>query len=314
MKAIIKLIILFSIFAFVFSGCASREQSKSSDKLLVVTSIPPLADFCRNVGGSYVEVTALVPTGQSVHTFELRPDQMELISKADVLVLNGVELEFWAHKAIEASGNKDLIVVDTSEKVDIIFDETEHEHEKHSDSDVHGHVEDEGCCDHIHTAGNPHIWLDPVIAKEQVIAIRDAFIKANPNNRDAYIVNADNYISQLEKLDKDIREEVSSFTNKNFIAFHSAWVYFAKRYGLNQAAVVMEREGVEPSPAEIKELIDLVKKLDAKAIFAEPQFSPKAAETIANEAGIKVLFLDPLGENYIETMRENIKQMSEAMK
>lgn len=264
--------------------------------MIVAASIAPMADFAGNVGGDLVDVELLVPPGASPHTYQLDPEQMRLLSKASVLVLNGVNLEFWADKAIGGAENPKLIVVRTAEGLPLI-----------------GSPED-----HIHEGGNPHVWLDPIYAIYQVQAIRDAFTKADPAHKSQYTANAADYIRKLRQLDADIRSQVRSFRHKRFVAFHPSWVYFARRYGLVQAAVIEESPGREPSPSHIREIVESAKRMHAKAIFAEPQFSPKAAQVIADEVGAKVLMLDPLGKppdyDYVKTMRGNLKQMAEALR
>jgi len=167
---------------------------------------------------------------------------------------------------------------------------------------------------------NPHIWLDPVLAQQQVRSIAGALIQVDPANREVYERNEAQYLAELEALDKEIRDVVDTFSVREFICFHPAWTYFAKRYGLVEAAVIEVAPGKEASPAHIKEIVDTTKELRVKAIFAEPQFNPKIAEMIAEEAGVKVLLLDPLGgaklngrNSYIELMTYNLEQMKLAM-
>jgi zinc transport system substrate-binding protein len=125
----------------------------------------------------------------------------------------------------------------------------------------------------------------------------------------------------LKSLDAEIKSETESFSSREFITFHPAWTYFARRYGLVEAAVIEEAPGKEPTTKEQMRIIDLVKELNVKAIFAEPQFSTKAADAIAEDSGAKVLLLDPIGgpkladrDSYIAMMRYNVGQMGEAMK
>ncbi|OFX17759.1 MAG: hypothetical protein A2Z18_01840 [Armatimonadetes bacterium RBG_16_58_9] len=268
----------------------------SSNRMVVAASISPLADFAKKVGGDLVEVELLVPAGASPHTFQLTPQQMNTLSKASVLILNGVGLEFWADKAISAADNPNLKVVRTADGLDII-DDVDEEHGK---------------------GGNPHVWLSPVCAISQVKAIRDAFIEADPQHKYSYAANAAHFIGQLEQLDSEIRRQVESFSTNKFVAFHPAWVYLARDYGLVQAAVIEKSPGVEPSPSEASDVVRTVRKIEARAIFAEPQFSPKVAEVIAQESGARVLILDPLGKpddyDYIKMMRANLKQMAEALR
>lgn len=265
------------------------------DRLLVTASIAPLADFARQVGGDHVQVITLVPAGASPHTFELTPSQVEQVARARLLVLNGVGLEYWADRLVAGAGNPKLVVVDTSQGIDIL----------ERDGDGSG--------------GNPHIWLDPQNAIVQVSHIRDALIQADPAHADDYRTNAEQYIHQLGQLDQEIADEVATWSKRQFIAFHPAWVYFARRYGLVQAAVIQRPPGREPSPVEVAHIIETAQRIGAKAIFAEPQFSPKAAQTIAGESGARVLFLDPLGSSlddpsYVNLVLYNVAHMAQALR
>lgn len=286
-------LMLMAAAVLTAGGCGSKKQALEG-RMLVVASIAPLADFARQVGSKHVEVYLMVPSSASPHTYQITPGQMDAVSQARVLVLNGVGLEYWAKKVVDAAGNPHLAVVRTAEGLPIIGSEDEHE-----------------------PGGNPHVWLDPIYAVHQVEAIRDAFVKTDPANAAAYRANAAKYVAKLRALDGKTRSRVKQFRSRRFIAFHPAWVYFARRYGLEQAAVIEEWPGKEPSPSKIKEIVQTAKRLKARAIFAEPQLSPKAAQVVAEEAGAKVLILNPLGGpsgGYIETMLDNVAQMEKALK
>lgn len=289
-------VLFLVISVLIASGCAPRHRN-SADKILVVASIAPMADFAKKVGGDRVEVKLMVPPGASPHTYQIRPDQMEDLSKASVLVLNGIGLEFWADKTIEAAGNPRLVVVVTAEGLPVLDSYDDH---------GHGH------------GANPHVWLNPILAIRQVESIRDALVKADPDHENLYKQNTADFIQQLRDLDLEISATVNRFSSKRFVAFHPAWEYFAEQYGLVQAAVIEEWPGKEPPPSKIKEVIDTMKKINAKAIFAEPQFSAKSAQVVAEEAGATVLYLDPLGSppdyDYLATMRDNLAQMERALK
>ena len=279
------------------AGCGGRTSQPidiGPDKLLIAASIAPLYDFSRQVGGDRVQVEMLVPPGASPHTYELTPAQLQTLSKARVLVLNGIGLEFWADDVVNAVNNPHLIVVDTAQGLTIL----------EGDEDEPG--------------GNPHVWLDPLNAIHQVERIRDALIQADPDGAEVYRANAERYIGELKALDQEIRGRVTTFSSKKFITFHPAWVYFAQRYGLEQAAVIETTPGKEPSPAEVAQIVKTAQVIGARAIFAEPQFSPKAAEVIAAESGAEVLFLNPLGDppdfRYVDMMRRNLAEMEKALK
>jgi zinc transport system substrate-binding protein len=263
--------------------------------MLVAASIAPLADFAQQVGGDHVQVITLVPPGASPHTYELTPAQAEQVARANVLVLNGVGLEYWADKMVQSAGNPNLIVVDTSQGIEIMAGEA------------------------TEAGGNPHIWLDPQNVIVQVAHVRDALIQADPAHAGDYRANAAKYNDELRELDREIAAEVATWSSQQFIAFHPAWVYFARRYRLEQAAVIERSPGLEPSPAEVAQIVETARRIEAKAIFAEPQFSPKATQTIAEESGAQVLFLDPLGSSldhpsYLSMMRSNLAQMAQALR
>ncbi len=292
-----KFVAIFLILAMVttgfLSGCSKKAEPQDSGEMLVMASIPPLGDFAREVGRGRVRVKVLVPPGASPHTYELKPSQLKDLRHARVLVLVGLGLEFWADKAISAANNPNLIVVKTSEGLQILQG-------------------DNG-------RGNPHVWLDPINAIHMVKLIRDAFIKADPEGKEVYQENTERYIEQLKDLDQEIRVTVSHFSSRKYVAFHPAWAYFAKRYGLQRVAVIEPIPGKEPSPSEILKMVKEIKAAGAGAIFAEPQTSSKVAQVISVETGIKLVVLDPLGgvpgrETYIDLMRYNLSQMEKALK
>jgi len=291
---------LAMIFLVLLVGLACSPRTESG-KIKVVATIFPLADFVKNVGGDKVEVITLMSAGDSPHTWEPLPKQVKTIADAGLVVINGAGLEFWIEKVVETAGSPDLVVLDTSwipamEGALLAGEEDEHE------------------------GVNPHIWLDPVLAQKQVEAIAQALILVDPQNKETYLENAAAYILELKTLDDDIRSTTESFSIRQFIAFHPAWTYFANRYGLVEAAVIEESPGQEPTSAWMEDVIDLARQIEVKAIFAEPQFSDKAAKTIAEACGAEVLFLDPIGgadldgkDSYIELMRYNVEQMRLAM-
>jgi zinc transport system substrate-binding protein len=296
-KSIALAAVLLWFLSLGGAACTGEVEplSATTDKILVAASIAPLADFTQQVGGDHVQVITLVPPGASPHTYELTPAQAEQVAKARLLILNGVELEYWADKLIQSAGNPNLIVVDTSEGIEIL----------------------EGKA--AETGGNPHIWLDPRNAIAQVERIRAALLQADPAHAADYRANAERYIAELRDLDQEITNEVATWSSRQFIAFHPAWVYFARRYGLEQAAVIERSPGREPSPAEVAQIVETARHIEAKAIFAEPQFSPRAAQTIAEESQAQVLFLDPLGSSlddpsYLNLMRYNLAQMARALR
>ncbi len=285
-----------------FAGCGGAS---TGGKLKVAASIAPLADFCRQVGGDLVEVELMVPSGASPHSYEPTIDQMKFLAEAELLVLNGLELESWTGSVLSKAGNPGLVQVETAAAIpqeELIA--------------AYAGEEDSGVWD-------PHVWLDPQLAAYQVGAIRDALAQADPDHEQQYRDNASSCLRQLEDLDAWTSEATASFTQKEFVAFHSSWTYFARRYGLDMVGVVEELPGKEPSSSQVAELIDTIRNEGVTVIFAEPQFSTRAAEAIARSSGgdVKVVILDPLGnpddpalDTYDKMMRHDVEAMGEALR
>jgi ABC-type Zn uptake system ZnuABC Zn-binding protein ZnuA len=299
-----------SLAAVEFAGCGGAGTREG--KLKVAAEIVPLADFCRNVGGDLVKVETMVPSGSSPHAYELTTGQMRFLSEADVLVTTGLGLTPWAEGVFDKLDNPHLVTVTAGEAVP-------------SAELVPAAVENvdaaEGGQERI--VYDPHVWLDPNLAVYIIEAVRDGFISADPANASSYQDNADAYIGKLRDLDSWIGGEVANFEEKKFVSFHSSWTYFARRYGLEQVGVIEELPGKEPGAGEMADLIDLIRDKGVRAVFAEPQFNPQAAEAIAEESGVAVTLeiLDPLGDTgnpetdtYLEMMRHDVGVMGEVLR
>jgi len=283
--------------AAVFLACCAQAGA-AQQRLRVVASIAPLADFARQVGGDRVSVVRLLPPGASPHTFEPSARVMQQIADAALFIKIGAGLEFWADRMISAA-NKKITVVDCSQGIELIRD-TEHTHDGRG-------------------AADPHYWLDPVICIKVVSRIEAAFVSADPANAAYYGRNASACRERLAALDREIAKRVETFRSREYVTFHSAWAYFSRRYGLRVAGVIEESPGREPTPKQIGRILDALRKMKVRVVFAEPQFSPRVAEAIAKEAGGRVLMLDPEGgqkgrETYVELMRYNISVMEQALK
>ena len=284
------------------------------ERLPVVASIFPLADMVEKVGGEHVDVTTIIPAGASPHTFSPKPSQVKKISAARVFFMVGAGLETWAAKFAEHS-KQSMVKVVLSEGVSLIRGTQEHHHhDHHQDHDAPRTDDGDG-------AANPHIWLDPTIAGSMVGRIAETLSNADPGNMRYYSERAKGYIKDIGNLDHMIIEAVGAFTVKKFVAFHPAWEYFARRYGLECVGVIETAPGRNPTPKKIMAIVAEIKKHDIRAIFAEPQLNPKVAEVIAKEADAKVLVLDPIGGpgvsgrgTYIDLMKYNLAVLEEAMR
>ncbi|MEE8432601.1 MAG: metal ABC transporter substrate-binding protein [Candidatus Desulfatibia sp.] len=282
------------------------------ESIAVVTSIFPVADMVRVVGEEHVDVTFIMPAGASPHTFEPKPSLVKKITRARIFFMIGAGLEFWAEKFVKLAG-PGLKTVVLSEGVALIHTTGDHYEAEHPYGKPH-------ISDRESSVANPHIWLDPVIAKAMVAKIVVVLSKVDRQHEKFYRQQGRKYLSELDKLDKMIKAEVDVFKIKEFVSFHASWDYFARRYGLEPVGVIEAAPGRNPTPIRIKNIVDRIKQHSIQAVFAEPQLNPRAAEVIAQEAKVKVLLLDPLGgprmkrrSNYIDLMKYNLNVLREAM-
>jgi zinc transport system substrate-binding protein len=263
-----------------------------------------------------VDVEVLIPRGASPHVFEPTPEAFRKFAQTQLFVMVGAGLEFWAQKLITATTGDDLMIVKAIDGVHLLWvDEHHHAGQKHQAED--GEISHEG---DEYQGANPHVWLDPLVGKSLAQAVTLALIELSPEHAQDLRQHLDRYLEKLNVLDETIQETVKQFQNKEFVAFHPAWSYFARRYGLVEVAVIQASPGREPTPKDLQKIIQTIEDYGIKAVFAEPQLNPSAASTIASEAGVKVLLLDPLGgsdlpgrDSYINLLDYNLEIMREAM-
>ena len=279
----------------------------------IVATFLPIYMFTKGVTGENGEVELLIPPGADPHEYQATPKNARTIAAADVLVKNGLGLEEFLEKLVDATGNSQLQEIDASQNIQPIEEEEDdHDHHDHDhDHDHHHH--------HSHEEGNPHVWLDPVLAQQQVKNIRDGLIKADPNNTATYQSNANIYLQKLQQLDQEFKTRLAPFQGCKFIAFHDAYPYLAKRYNLQQMAIVELPED-NITPRDIKRVIDTAKKYQVKSLLAEVGYNDSRVQQIAKDNGLKVKALDPLEsgssdpEHYFKAMRNNLKILEEACK
>jgi len=304
---------LFFILCFLIIQLHSTECM--SKKLPVITSIYPVADMVQQVGGDHVDVTFVLPAGASPHTFEPKPSLVKKVSSARIFFRIGAGLEFWAENFIALAGSG-LTTIVLSEGVSLIHT-TGHHHENKAGDPHTG----SGISNHESSVANPHIWLDPAIAKSMVNKITAVLCEVDHQHLTYYKQRGQNYLNDLDKLDRLIKVKVANFNIKKYVSFHASWVYFARHYGLEPVGIIEAAPGRNPTPIQIKNIVAMIKRDHIRAVFAEPQLNPRAAEIIAREAEVNVLLLDPLGgpnlkgrNTYIDLIKYNLNVMQEAMK
>jgi zinc transport system substrate-binding protein len=285
------------VAGLVFAGLSCAPEEKTDDRVGVVVTVLPQAEFVENVGGEKVSVTVMVPPGASPHTYEPKPVQMAALAEAEVYakVGSGVEFELvWLDKLIAT--NKGMTVVDCSKGVEFqeigVEDVHEEEHENHRGRD-------------------PHIWMSPPNAQIMVRNICDGFIEVAPENRSYYEQNRDDYLKKLAEVDRKIRDGLTEVKNRRFMVYHPAFGYFASEYNLEM--ITIEEEGKEPTAAGLVRLIEQAKAYDIRVVFTEPQFNPKSAEVIAEAIDGRVVLIDPLAKDYIGNMHLILSEMLPVM-
>ncbi len=299
---------------------ATTEMATSEPELQVVTTFLPITNFTKAVAGDRAEVTQLLPTNVGPHDYQAKPTDVQAIANADVLVKNGLEMEFFLEDLIENAENTELVVIDSSEGIATLANEDDHGHEHGHDHD-HEHDHDEakasGHDHHHHGEFNPHIWLDPARAVQQVENIRDGLIAIDPDGEAEYKANAAAYIEELQALDNEIAEKLAPFAGQTLVVFHDFAPYFAERYGLQTEMLVGIPEE-NPAPEDVKRVMDTVVAEGLKTILAEPQAGEDVFKAIADDLNINIGIFDPMEtggaealepDYYLAIMRQNAENL-----
>ena len=271
-------------------------------QLQVLTTFIPITDFTKAVAGDRAQVTQLLPTNVGPHEFQAKPADAQKLAKADVLVENGLGVEGFLDELVKNVGNSNLKIIESSKGVQTIS--TASNGGKKTDQTKQKEF-------------NPHIWLDPKRATHQVENIRDGLIAADPDGKAIYTTNAAAYVKQLRELDADTIKVLQSFAGKTFVAFHDFAPYFAQSYNL-KANFLVDIPEDNPSPNDVKRVMNTVKATNLKTLLAEPQSGKDAFAALAKDLNVRVSTFDPMEtggsdalqpEYYLTTMRQNVKTL-----
>lgn len=313
-----SILLILTVMALVtLSGCARQEQ-KSSSKLQVVTTLFPLYDFARIIGGDRAEVTMLLPPGMEPHSFEPKPNDIIRISKAGLFVYTNRYMEPWAGSILKGVENRRLQVVDAGLGANYLkvsaAEGHDHDHERQGTHGSDGQL----------AAMDPHIWLDLANAGLIVNNILAGFVTADPANAALYRSNAAALNSRLAELDQRFRTGLSSCTTRTFLhGGHFTFGYLARRYGLEYRSLSGVSSESEPSAAKMADMVRQIRSSGVRYLFAEELLSPRLTETLANEAGVAVLKLHGAhnlgkedlqrGASFIGLMEQNLVNLQKGL-
>lgn len=254
----------------------------------VVVSIPPLAGLIQPLLPEGTEVITLLESGRSVHGWDPAPSTLAMVRTADVIVMIGMGLEPRLEQVVDGLSGDPLVLV----MADIVGASSEHhDHAHHHSHD--GHV--------CGVGGDPHLWLDPALAAQFVRQVGP--ILAAGERTEAWV-------SRIEALDRELAGMLEPWQGRAIVSHHAAFGRFAEHYGLTVAEVLQPLEVAEPTPAELARAIQAVRDHSVEVIFIEPQFSPAAAEFVANATGARLSMLDPLGRGDWEA---TVRQIGETI-
>jgi zinc transport system substrate-binding protein len=288
-KRFTTVFILCLLFFLLTLSCSKKEAGRTGKKTIkVITTLFPVYEFARNVGGNLAQVELLLPPGVEPHGFEPRPADIRKINGADILIYTGKFMEPWIEDVLKGVSNKNLIVVDTSFGI-VLSEDTDILKPAKLDEKTgsqHGYH-------HDNVGKDPHIWLDFSNAQTMVENILNGFIAKDPANRQVYLKNAEAYTLQLALLDKRFRDGLASCRTDMLIhGGHFAFGYLARRYHIHYLSAYRGiSPNAEPAPGDIIELIRNLRTHHLNYIFFEELVSPNIAETIARETGAKLLML-----------------------
>ncbi|HEY7218466.1 MAG TPA: metal ABC transporter substrate-binding protein [Candidatus Binatia bacterium] len=289
-------------------GPKDKREPAGEKKFEIVTTVAPLTSIMENVAGDKADITGIIPEGINSHTFEPAPSDSRLLSDADLVIFNGLDLETPTVKLAQANLKQGASIYSLGDKTiketDYIYD--------FSFPKAQGHP-------------NPHLWLNPEYAVRYATLVRDELMRLDAKNKSAYEENTAEFVKKLEALDQAIKEAIQTIppNNRRLLTYHDSWPYFARRYGFQVIGAVQPSDFADPSPKEVMRLIDQIRKEKVPAVFGSEVFPSPVLEQIAKEA--KSRYIDKLRDDelpgkpgdpqhsYVGMMIENVTIMFEAL-
>jgi ABC-type Zn uptake system ZnuABC Zn-binding protein ZnuA len=287
---------LFIAVSLAFTVLSFPHISTSAEPLKVVATLPFLKEFAEQIGREHVEVRTLISGLESEHSYSPKPRDLRALREARLLLEVGLGLEVWVSGLVKNADNPRLRIITTSRGVDLLYD---HPSEA--------------------SLGNPHIWLDPECAKTMVRHIADGFLSVDPAHGDEYRKNLAEYLTQIDRVEKDLQARVAGLPDRRIVTHHPAWPYFARRFGFRIEGDIVRQTGAEPSAAHLAAMARQMKRDKIKVIVSEPQLNQRVALALAGETGARVVVLSPLPgtikgtESYLALLEYNVAQLVAAL-
>jgi len=279
-RTIVTVSVLLSLFLI---GCLPKQTVKSpkpETQLNISVSIGPQAYFVTKITGKLATVQSMIPSGADAHTFEPQPDKTIELSKTDIYFTIGLDQEkAWIEKF--KSINPKMAVSNSINQVSI-------------------------------KNGDPHVWLSPKYAKIISKNMYESIVQLDPANEETYTQNYSVWVMELDLLDQKIQKRLQNTKNKTFLVYHPAWSYFADDYGLKMLSI--EKEGKEPKPKEIADIIQTAKEKNIHVLFYQPEKDQKLPQVIANEINGKIQTIDPLASDWLIMMNTMTEMLYEVLR
>jgi zinc transport system substrate-binding protein len=291
----ILIVIVIGILLFNFGSI----KKTSSGKLQVTASFYPMYFFASQIAGDKADVISITPASAEPHDYEPTTQDLVSIQNSKMLVLNGGALEAWGNK-IKGQLPANVLVVTAGDGL------------ANKQLNENGQI-----------IQDPHIWLDPILAKKEVAVIEKGFEKIDPKDSSYFQSNTQKLNGDLDALNTEYAHAFTNCAQTDFVTSHAAFGYLGAQYGINQIPISGVSPDEEPSTQKLVEITNLVRAKNIKVIFFESLVSPKLSETIANETGAKAMVLDPIegitknglsaGQNYLTIMKQNLNNLQIAL-
>ncbi len=327
----LRQILTFSLLLPWLVSCATPAPTAvpQTQKLRVLATTTLVGDVVGNITGEAVELSVLLPIGADPHSFTPTPQDVAKVSQADLIFANGAGLEEFLKALLESAGAAEK-VVEVSEGIALLQGEAhshagDEEHAGETTPTKEATAEGEHDQEQEHATGDPHIWFDPNLVMIWVENITRTLSEKDPQNATIYQKNAEAYTAQLRELDQWIRQQVETIPPENrlLVTDHKTFGYFAERYGFTQVGAVLPGFSTlaEPSAQELAALEDTIRQLSVKAIFVGTTVNPNLAQRIAEDTGVKLVYLytgslsekDGPANTYLNFMRYNVAAIVEAL-